>query len=161
MMQKIRLYERKLHDHSPKNPNDLHEAEIAASGFNQRLAVGITKGFGSMAALYVLIIWMFAWMALASAGIWLFASDRYPFSFLLFLSNLVQLWALPVLAVGQRVIGRKSEIQSEQMFLNTQRTLYDIGQVLNHLSSQDEELIKQTNLLVQILSAKEGDNHAQ
>src|SRR5580658_4920304 len=71
-------------------------------GFNGWLAAGITRGFGSMWAFYVLVFWMFAWMFLASVGFSLFRFDQYPFTFLLFLSNLVQLWALPVLAVGQQ-----------------------------------------------------------
>ena len=60
-------------------------------GFNGWLAAGITKGFGSMWAFYVLVIWMFAWMFLATVGFWIFQYDKYPFTFLLFLSNLVQL----------------------------------------------------------------------
>src|SRR5579875_3085020 len=78
-------------------------------GFNGWLAALITKGFGSMWAFYALVVWMFAWMLLASMGLSVFRFDRYPFTFLLFLSNLVQLWALPVLAVGQQVLSRASD----------------------------------------------------
>jgi hypothetical protein len=52
-------------------------------GFNGWLAACITKGFGSMWAFYVLVIWMFAWMFLASVGFWIFQYDKYPFTFLL------------------------------------------------------------------------------
>lgn len=56
-------------------------------------------------------------MALSGLDVWLFAKDKYPFQFLLFLSNLVQLWALPVIMVGQNVISRNQDqgrIQHQQ-----------------------------------------------
>lgn len=82
--------------------------------FNDWLAVKITSYFGSMWAFYVLIAWMFLWMAAASNNLWLFAHDKYPFQFLLFLSNLVQLFALPVIIVGQNVISRKQDAHRAQ-----------------------------------------------
>ena len=66
-------------------------------GFNGRLAVFITHQFGSMGAFYVLVVWMFGWIILATIGFGVFKRDPYPFNFLLFLSNLVQLFALPIL----------------------------------------------------------------
>src|SRR6267142_5513130 len=53
-------------------------------GFNGRLAVFATEKFGSMGAFYVLVVWMFGWMALASLGFSGFRNDPYPFDFLLF-----------------------------------------------------------------------------
>ena len=92
-------------------------------GFNGWLAVGISKGFGSMWAFYVLIFWMLGWMALASIGFSIFKFDKYPFTFLLFLSNLVQLWALPVLAVGQQVLSRASDKQALQTYQDAEAVL--------------------------------------
>ena len=66
-------------------------------GFNDRVGDRIGGWFGSMRTLWVLMVWMFGWMILADLGVWLFAKDAYPHPFLLFLSNLVQLFALPVL----------------------------------------------------------------
>jgi uncharacterized membrane protein len=92
-------------------------------GFNGWLAVGISKGFGSMWAFYVLIFWMLGWMVLASIGFSIFKFDKYPFTFLLFLSNLVQLWALPVLAVGQQVLSRASDKQALQTYQDAEAVL--------------------------------------
>lgn len=136
--------------HPTYNARDLHEERMESAGFNTRLAVGITRAFGSIFAFYALIAWMLIWMALASAGIWLFAADHYTFSFLLFLSNLVQLWALPVLAVGQRVLGKHQELQSEEQYKATMNSYHDIEQVMAHLAAQDEELARQTALLLQL-----------
>jgi|SRR5579859_2162521 len=143
------LFEHHPHLHKPQNVNHLHAAE--QTGFNQRVAVMITKGFGSMQAFYILVAWMLLWMALASFGIWRFKSDPYPFTFLLFLSNLVQLWALPVLSVGQNVLSRKAELQAEESFNTTNKTFEDILQIMHHLEAQDEELLKQTKMLIDLI----------
>jgi len=92
-------------------------------GFNGRLAVFATEKFGSMGAFYVLVVWMFGWMALASLGFSGFRNDPYPFDFLLFLSNLVQLFALPILAVGQQVLSRASDKQAERTFKDAEAIL--------------------------------------
>jgi hypothetical protein len=80
---------------------------------------------------------MFMWMLLASIGFWLFKYDQYPFTFLLFLSNLVQLWALPVLAVGQQVLSRASDKQATQTYLDAEAIL--------HISDSVHKLVKLTN----------------
>lgn len=134
------LFEHIPHPHIPQNPNAIHKAE--QSGFNQRFAALITRSFGSMWAFYVLIAWQLIWIVLASLGFWLFKYDQYPFAFLLFLSNLIQLWALPVLSVGQNVLSRKQEIQADEAFATTTKIYHDTEQIMLHLSKQDEELAK-------------------
>lgn len=143
-----KLFYHIVHPYQPHNVNRLQHAEQA--GFNQRLAVLFTRGFGSMFAFYILVAWMLIWMVLATAGIWLFAKDAYPFPFLLFCSNLVQLWALPVIMVGQNVLNRHAELQAEEQFQTTQRSYHDIEQIIKHLDEQDRELLKQTEILLKL-----------
>lgn len=114
-------------------------------GFNSRLALLITKGFGSMWAFYLLVGWMFVWMALATAGIGWLKEDRYPFAFLLFLSNLIQLWALPVIMVGQHVLSEASDKQALQTFKDTEAVL--------HLTDEVHRLIKVNNALTEEIHA--------
>lgn len=110
-------------------------------GFNGRLAVFITNKFGSMGAFYVLVIWMFGWMFFAIIGFSYFKKDPYPFTFLLFLSNLVQLFALPILAVGQQVLSRASDKQAEQTFKDAEAIL--------KLQDEIQKLIEINNKLTQ------------
>lgn len=143
------LHKREPRPHAHRNVNDLHNAE--RQGLNDKIAVIITKNFGSMPALYILILWMFGWMALATLGVGWFAKDVWPFPFLLFCSNLVQLWALPAIMVGQQVLSRKAEIQADQQFKDVENSYHDIEQIALHLSSQDEELLKQTQILTDLV----------
>jgi uncharacterized membrane protein len=62
---------------------------------------------------YVLIGWMLGWMLLAGLGFWAFAHDKFPYPFLLFLSNLVQLWALPVLGVATNRADVKRQAKAD------------------------------------------------
>jgi hypothetical protein len=78
-------------------------------------------------------------MFLASVGFSIFRFDIYPFTFLLFLSNLVQLWALPVLAVGQQVLSRASDKQALQTFQDAEAVL--------QLTDEISKLIKVNNKL--------------
>ena len=113
--------------------------------FNGRFAVFITRKFGSMGMFYLLIIWMFGWMILATAGFGIFRKDPYPFTFLLFLSNLIQLFALPILAVGQQVLSRASDKQAEQTFKDTEAIL--------KLQDEMHRLIKINNELTEEIHA--------
>ena len=111
-------------------------------GFSGRLAVILTSTFGSMGAFYVLLMWMLGWVTLATLGVNLFTQDPYPFTFLLFLSNVVQLLSLPILAVGQQVLSRASDKQAEQTYKDAEAILKlqdDIHQLLeaNHTLTKE------------------------
>jgi uncharacterized membrane protein len=101
-----------------------------------------TEKFGSMGAFYVLVVWMFGWMALASLGFSGFRNDPYPFDFLLFLSNLVQLFALPILAVGQQVLSRASDKQAELTFRDTEAIL-KLQDEVRHLIEVNNEMTRE------------------
>jgi hypothetical protein len=118
-------------------------------GFNGWLAAGITRGFGSMWAFYLLVIWMLGWMALASLGFWLFQFDKYPFTFLLFLSNLVQLWALPVLAVGQQVLSRSSDKQALQTYQDAE-ALLELTDRIHGMAETNSRLVGEIHALIEI-----------
>jgi uncharacterized membrane protein len=115
------------HTKHPRIDERAKEGPSFASGehlsMNGRLAVAITNAFGTMTAFYFLVLWMFGWMILATIGFSYFKLDPYPFTFLLFLSNLVQLFALPILAVGQRVLSKASDKQAAQTFKDAEAIL--------------------------------------
>ena len=127
-------------------------------GFNGWLAAGITKGFGSMWAFYVLVFWMFAWMFLASIGFSIFRFDKYPFTFLLFLSNLVQLWALPVLAVGQQVLSRASDKQALQTYQDAEAVL-QLADQTHTLVTDNHKLTSEIHRLIEVNNGLTAEIH--
>jgi hypothetical protein len=70
---------------------------------NERIAVTATGAFGSMWAFYVLVLYGLLPLLVPSA-----------MTTLLYWSNCVQLVALPLLAVGQGVLGRAAERQARE-----------------------------------------------
>lgn len=139
------LYTHVPHRRAPVNVNALHRAEQAAAGANTRIAVWLTQHVGSMLCAYI-----FAGIGVGSL-VGVFTGN----SFLALLfgsisSYFLQLVLLPVLAVGQAVLGRKAELQADEAFVTTQRSYADLEQIAQHLAAQDAELVKQTATLAQI-----------
>ena len=124
-----------------------HLTKHEALGLNGKIAVFITTKFGSMTMFYILVIWMFGWMLLATIGFGFFKRDPYPFTFLLFLSNLVQLFALPILAVGQQVLSKASDKQAEQTFkdaeaiLELQDEVHRLIEINNRLTEEIHKVV--------------------
>jgi uncharacterized membrane protein len=80
---------------------------------NNQIGDRISAVFGSMTTFWVLVGWQVGWMILATLGTPFLKSDPYPFTFCLFLSNLIQLWALPVLGNTQNRADAKRNAKAD------------------------------------------------
>jgi uncharacterized membrane protein len=112
-----------------------------------RIALAITGAIGTMYAVYVFATFMAGWMLLQVAlggG----AFDPYPFAFLLFIGNIVQLLLMPLIMVGQNLQSRHAEARSEEEYRTVGKIFHDNEAALAHLDAQDRELLRQTKLLV-------------
>ncbi|HLQ17275.1 MAG TPA: DUF1003 domain-containing protein [Candidatus Eisenbacteria bacterium] len=109
-------------------------------GFNGRLGAAITRRVGTMWAVYIAIVIQVTWMTLATLGIWEFRRDPYPFAFLLFLSNIVQLLLMFVLMVGQQVLGAASDKRAVVTYQDAEAILHECLQMQEHLLAQDKAL---------------------
>lgn len=138
------------HPHTPRNVNVMFEAERKAGDFNQQVATRMTKLFQAMPTFWLIMAWIVLWIA-ANATILRF--DPLPWPLLLTLASVPQLPLMIVIMVGQGLLGRKQELQAEEQFNTTQKTYHDLCQVMDHLSSQDAELLKQTQMLVHLLTS--------
>ena len=134
------LFRHKPHPHKPVNVNEKHKQE--QSGINQKIAVALTNSVGTMWCAYVFTV-------LAILGYPGFQAT--PTQWVQWISQtLIQLVMLSVIMVGQKVIGRHQELQSDEQFSTTQKIYHDIEQIIQHQSAQDEELLRQTSMLVEI-----------
>jgi len=141
------LFPHEPHQHQPRNVNLVHETEQAASGFNTRLAVALTKWVGTMWTAYVFVL-------LAIVGLLGLLNLLNPITFLLATwvsQQFLQLVLLPVILVGQNVLSRKAELQADEQFHTTMSTYHDIEQIMQHLSAQDAELLRHTKMLIHLL----------
>lgn len=134
----------------PRNVNLVFEAEKAAANFNQKVAIGMTNVFQAMPTFWLIMGWIVIWIV-ANATIVHF--DPLPWPLLLTLASVPQLPLMIVIMVGQGLLGRKQELQSEEQFNTTMKTYHDIEQIMEHLSAQDTELLKQSHMLFHMLKA--------
>src|ERR1700736_5428595 len=141
------LFHHEPHQHKPRNVNLLHEAEQAAAGINTRIAVGLTKSVGTMWTAYTFVV-------LAIIGLFAILGLLSPIVALLVAwtsQTLIQLVLLPIIMVGQNVLGRKTELQADEQFNTTMSAYHDIEQIMQHLSDQDAELLHHTKMLIHLL----------
>jgi hypothetical protein len=139
-MSKLYTHENTAHHPSRVTVADAHELHKARGGFNARIAVFITRMVGNMWMAYIFTL-------LSLVGLLGLLGLLNPFTFLLctWLSQMfLQLVFLPILSVGQNVLGQHQELVTEETAKNTRALLHQILQVAKHLSAQDDVLLKQT-----------------
>ncbi len=117
--------------------------ELAAerSSLNERIADKTTAMVGTMYAFYLFALLMAGWILwqgyLANKPF-----DPYPFAFLLFLGNIVQLLLMPLIMVGQNVQGRAQSRQATSDFETNVKAEQEIETVLMHLEHQNELMLE-------------------
>ena len=107
-----------------------------------RLALWITSHVGTMGFFLVIFAWTVIWL-----GWNLLAPDRYKFDppmgfiFWLFLSNLIQILLMPLIMVGQNLLGQHAEARAEHDLEINIKAEQEIEVILHHLEHQNEILI--------------------
>jgi uncharacterized membrane protein len=116
----------------------------------ERVAVWITDRVGTMGFFLVILVWTIVWLGwntLAPAGV---RFDPFPaFVLWLFLSNMIQIFLMPLIMVGQNLQGRHAEARAEADFEVNTKAEREIEAILLHLEAQND-------LILKILSHLEG-----
>ncbi len=148
------LFKHKVHPHTPTNVNETHKAEQATAGFNERLAVKLTKATSTMLCAYFFVC--LALLGFPALSAWL--GPMVAIYVVWFSQTFLQLVFLPVLSVGQGVLGHHAELMADEQFKTTQRTYHDIEQVMHHLDAQDTAILAQTELITKLIEAQGQSN---
>lgn len=127
----------------PQAPATIADEQI---GLNGVIAVRLTRSVGSMPALYAVLVIVGGWMVLAAWGP-LHRLDPYPFRFLLFLDNVVQLVLCLVILVGQRVLGVAADHRAVQTYENAEAIFEQVVDLQGHLDRHDRALSRGVSLL--------------
>jgi hypothetical protein len=138
------LFHHEPHQHQPRNVNEVQKAE--QQGFNTRLAVWLTRNVGTMACAYLFAV-------IGIAGLIGAFTDNASLVLIFgsISSYFLQLVLLPVILVGGNVLNRHQELQSDETFQTSQHSFHDIEQIIQHLSAQDAELLRQAKMLEHLL----------
>jgi uncharacterized membrane protein len=127
----------------PQSPATISGERI---GVNGAIAVVLTRRVGSMPALYAALVIIGGWMALATWGP-LHQVDSYPFRFLLFLNNVVQLVLCLVILVGQRLLGAAADHRAVQTYEHAEAIFEQVADLQGHLDRHDRALSRGVSLL--------------
>ena len=124
----------------PRRARLVRTADVAGPGLNARIAQRVTAAVGTMYAFYLFAAIMGGWIlwqgAVASKPF-----DPFPFAFLLFLGNIVQLLLMPLIMVGQNVQAAHADARAESDFEVNVKAEAEIEKVLEALRVLDERTL--------------------
>ena len=107
-----------------------------------RLAMWITVHVGSMGFFLVIAAWTLLWLSwnlLAPPALQF--DPPIAFVFWLFISNVIQILLMPLIMVGQNLLGRHAELRAEHDLEVNVKAEQEIEAILRHLEYQNAILI--------------------
>jgi len=123
-----------------RNVNIEHKESLSRL---DRFALWITDRIGTMGFFLIIFFWTVCWLGwniLAPAAL---RFDPFPaFVLWLFISNMIQIFLMPLLMIGQNLQGRHSEARAEADFDVNTRAEAETEAILQHLENQNELILK-------------------
>jgi uncharacterized membrane protein len=108
-----------------------------------KLAIWITNKVGSMGFFVIIFLWTALWL------IWnIFAPinvrfDPYPaFVLWLFISNMIQLFLMPMIMIGQNLQSRHADVRAETDLKINELSEIENETILIHLENQNEIILQ-------------------
>ncbi len=109
----------------------------------ERLAIWITDRVGTMGFFLVILVWTLVWLGWNTLAPSAVRFDPFPaFVLWLFLSNMIQIFLMPLIMVGQNLQGRHAEARSEADFEVNTKAEREIEAILLHLEAQNDLILK-------------------
>lgn len=109
----------------------------------ERLAVWITEHVGTMGFFIVIFAWTTAWLTWNTLAPQAARFDPFPaFVFWLFISNMIQIFLMPLIMVGQNLQGRHSETRAEADFEVNTKSEREVEAILQHLENQNALILE-------------------
>lgn len=121
-----------------KNVNQQHKEALSPL---ERLATAITKRIGTMGFFFIILSWTAVWLS------WNFfapPSMRFDppmgFVFWLFISNMIQIFLMPLIMIAQNVDAHHAELRSESQYEINIKTEKEVDVIMEHLEYQNRML---------------------
>ena len=123
-----------------KNVNSEHKSKL---GPLDKLALWITDHVGSMGFFIIIFIWTACWL---SWNIFAPANMRFDptpaFVMWLFISNMIQIFLMPLIMIGQNLQSKHSEARAEADFDINTKAEREIETILMHLEYQNKLILQ-------------------
>ena len=127
--------------HMPyRNANIRHKEKLTKL---DRLALWITKKVGSMGFFMLVFVWTAIWLSWNTLAPAHLRFDPFPaFVLWLFISNMLQIFLMPLIMVGQNLQSKHSEIRAEEDYLINKKAELEIETILVHLENQNKLILQ-------------------
>ncbi len=108
-----------------------------------KLALWITKNVGTMGFFFVIFTWTIIWLGWNSLAPKDLRFDPFPaFVLWLFISNMIQIFLMPLIMIGQNLQSNHAEIRAEADFEVNTKAEIEIETILMHLENQNKVLLE-------------------
>src|SRR5260370_19591479 len=102
----------------------------------------IKEHVGTMGFFMIILIWTIVWLGWNILAPKSLQFDPFPaFVLWLFISNMIQIFLMPLIMIGQNLQGRHSEIRAEADFEVNVISEREIEAILIHLENQNELIL--------------------
>lgn len=129
-----------------RNANHVYKSVLDNS---EKFAIWITDKVGTIGFFAIIFFWTIFWLGWNMFGPTGLRFDPYPaFVLWLFLSNMIQIFLMPLIMVGQNLQSKHSEIRAETDFevnMKAQKEVEEIKQELDEIKSLLQKILSEQN----------------
>ena len=130
-----------------RNVNIVHREHLTPL---EKVAVWITEHVGTMGFFLLILAWTVLWLGWNTLGPRVSRFDPFPaFVLWLFMSNMIQIFLMPLIMVGQNLQARHAESRAEADFDVNVRAEAEIETILMHLENQNKIILEILNKIEQ------------
>ena len=129
-----------------RNANNVYKSLLDSS---EKFAIWITDRVGTIGFFAIIFLWTICWLSWNMFAPKDMRFDPYPaFVLWLFMSNMIQIFLMPLIMVGQNLQSKHAEIRAETDFeVNTkaEKEIEDIKQELDEIKDILQKLLSNRN----------------
>ena len=135
-----------------RNVNTQHKSSLSAL---DKLALWVTDHVGSMNFFFLIFIWTITWLGWNTLAPTSLRFDPFPaFVLWLFISNMIQIFLMPLIMIGQNLQSKHSEMRAEEDFIVNKKAESEVETILKHLENQNDMILQILNKIEQIENKK-------
>src|SRR5437773_1315902 len=144
--QKLRSLEEIKKQFRPiRNANIQSQEELSKLN---KFALWITERVGSMGFFLIIFLWTISWLSWNTLAPPRLKFDPYPaFVFWLFISNMIQIFLMPLIMIGQNLQSAHAEARAEADFDVNTKAEIEVETILMHLENQNKMILEILNWL--------------
>ena len=109
----------------------------------ERFALWITERIGTMGFFFIIFVWTIFWLSWNTFAPVELRFDPLPaFVLWLFISNMIQIFLMPLIMIGQNLQGRHAEKRADADYEVNIQSGREIETILQHLENLNQKLEK-------------------